>query len=74
VDVYDGTTIVLGGLLSEETTAVLSKVPFLGDIPILGRAFQREMASTERQHLLVFITVNVLDSRGNPYFSQEDKT
>lgn len=71
VDVYDGTTIVLGGLMSEEGTEVLSKVPFFGDIPVLGKAFfQRKATATERQHLLIFITVNVLDSQGNPFFEQ----
>lgn len=71
VDVYDGTTIVMGGLMSEETTEAISKIPFLGDIPILGKAFfQRKATSTERQHLLIFITVNVLDSQGNPFFAR----
>lgn len=69
VDVHDGTTIVLGGLMNEETTELISKLPFLGDIPIIGKAFfQRKVNSTERQHLLIFITVNVLDSQGNPFF------
>ena len=71
VDVHDGTTIVLGGLLNEETTELLSKVPFLGDIPLLGKAFQRTTSFTERQHLLIFITVNVLDTQGNPFFAKE---
>lgn len=70
VDVHDGTTIVLGGLINEETTELLSKVPFLGDIPVLGKAFQRKFTSTEKHHLLIFITVNVLDSRGNPFFAK----
>jgi general secretion pathway protein D len=70
VDVHDGTTVVLGGLLNEETTELLSKVPFLGDIPVIGKAFQRKTASTERQHLLIFITVNVLDTQGNPFFEK----
>ncbi|MDD5454306.1 MAG: hypothetical protein PHW62_02250 [Candidatus Ratteibacteria bacterium] len=71
VDVYDGTTIVLGGLMSETATEIVSKVPFLGDIPVIGKAFwQREAKSSERQHLLIFITVNVLDSKGNPYFAR----
>ena len=71
VDVYDGTTIVMGGLMSEETTELLSKVPFLGDIPVLGKAFfQRTVNAVEKQHLLIFITVNVLDSQGNPFFEK----
>lgn len=71
VNVHDGTTIVLGGLMNEETTKLISKIPFLGDIPIIGKAFfQRQIDSTERQHLLIFITVHVLDSQGNPYFAK----
>lgn len=71
VEVHDGTTIVLGGLMNEETTELISKIPFLGDIPVIGKAFfQRQINSTERTHLLIFITVNVLDSQGNPYFTR----
>ncbi len=71
VEVGDGTTIVLGGLMSEETTELISKIPFLGDIPVIGKAFfQRQINSEEKQHLLIFITVNVLDSQGNPYFAK----
>jgi len=71
VNVYDGATIVLGGLMSENATEIISKVPFLGDIPVIGKAFfQRQAKSTEKQHLLIFITVNVLDSQGNPYFAK----
>ena len=71
VNVRDGATIVLGGLMSENTTAILSKVPFLGDIPVIGKAFfQRQTKGVEKQHLLIFITVNVLDSQGNPYFAR----
>lgn len=71
VNVRDGATIVLGGLMNENTTEILSKVPFLGDIPVIGRAFfQRQAKSVERQHLLIFITVNVLDSQGNSYFAK----
>ncbi len=71
VNVHDGTTIVLGGLMNEATTELISKVPFLGDIPIIGKAFfQEKINSVDRQHLLIFITVHVLDSQGNPFFAK----
>jgi general secretion pathway protein D len=61
--VADGETIVLGGLKKQTSSTSVSKVPFLGNIPLLGRAlFTYKDDSDERKELLLFITPHVLDN------------
>ena len=55
-------TIVLGGLLSEDETNSIRKVPGLGSIPLIGRLFQSKSKTKSRRHLLVFIRPTVLES------------
>ena len=60
VIVLDGQTVVLGGLLREAETQIKSKIPLLGDIPILGELFKYTDESMERKELLAFITPTVV--------------
>lgn len=53
-------TVVIGGLISNQTTDTDNKVPILGDIPILGYAFKRKVKSTQRTELLIFLTPHVV--------------
>lgn len=55
VIVRSGETVVLGGLLNNQTTESVSKVPILGDIPLLGYLFRYNSTSTSKQNLMVFI-------------------
>ena len=59
--VMDGGTIVIGGLMSEEESRAISKVPILGDIPILGELFKNRKKSKTEQELTIFLTAKVLD-------------
>ena len=52
--------IVLGGLIDEDTQEVISKVPVLGSIPILGRLFQSSSSSTNKKNLMVFLKPTIL--------------
>ncbi len=61
--VDDGETVVLGGILQTEEIRSLSKTPFLGDLPVLGRLFRYTQESNEKVELLVFITPRILDDR-----------
>ncbi|MDX2143253.1 MAG: type II secretion system secretin GspD [Rhodospirillaceae bacterium] len=63
VMVNDGQIIVLGGLIEEGEQVSLDKVPILGDIPILGRAFQSEGKSKRRTNLMVFMRPTIVKSR-----------
>lgn len=59
--VADGETIVIGGVFSSETARGTQKVPFLGDLPILGRAFRRDITSESKTELLVFLTPRIIN-------------
>ncbi len=59
--VDNGETVVLGGILQTEEIRSLSKTPFLGDLPVLGRLFRYTQERNEKVELLVFITPRILD-------------
>ncbi len=58
--VSDGETIVIGGIIKETLTWAESKVPLLGDIPILGWLFKSKYRTTEKTELLIFITPRII--------------
>lgn len=62
VVVGDGETVVIGGLISDQTDSTTSKVPFLGDIPILGWLFKSTSESVTKVNLLVFLTPHIVRS------------
>ncbi|AIY64585.1 secretin N-terminal domain-containing protein [Pseudoalteromonas piratica] len=65
VSAKSGQTIVLGGLISENNSNNESKVPFLGDIPILGNLFVKGSDSKVRTELVILITPKVLYQEGD---------
>lgn len=54
--VDDGQTVVLGGIFQTNNSKTVTKTPFLGDIPYLGRLFRNESVTNNKQELLIFIT------------------
>lgn len=58
----DRQTVVIGGLISKKTTTSVAKVPFLGDIPLLGALFRVNKKEKERRNLLVFLTPYIIHS------------
>ena len=58
--VKSGETVVLGGLLDEKTNEVVSKVPLLGDIPVVGELFKSTSTSKTKRNLMVFIRPVIL--------------
>ncbi|MES0874845.1 type IV pilus secretin PilQ [Sinimarinibacterium thermocellulolyticum] len=58
--ITSGETVVLGGVFQEETRRSASKVPFLGDIPLLGTLFRNSGRSDNKRELLIFVTPRVL--------------
>jgi type IV pilus assembly protein PilQ len=54
--VDDGQTVVLGGIFKTETAKGVTKVPFLGDIPYLGKLFRKDVSRNSKQELLIFVT------------------
>lgn len=60
VVIKDGETVVLGGLQKEEDAETVTKIPFLGDIPLLGRLFQTRSRSRIKQDLLIVLTPYII--------------
>ena len=58
--VPNGDTAVLGGLMKDNDKIKVTKVPLLGDIPIIGWLFKSQTTSKEKQNLVVFLTPNIL--------------
>ena len=65
VTVWDGATVVMGGLTREEVKKVNDKIPFLGDIPGVGRLFRSEGESAQKRNLLIFVTANLVSPGGS---------
>lgn len=61
-NVMEGGTIVLSGLLRRDTSTSLDKVPFLGDIPVLGALFRSKRFQNNETELVVFVTPVAVDS------------
>ena len=70
--VWDGQTIVLGGLIAENVTKTKDKVPVLGDIPLLGRLFRSETSRSVKKNLVIFVTPTIIDPAGNRIFDKEN--
>jgi len=61
--VKDGETIVIGGVFSNTQSKVVDKVPFLGDVPYLGRLFRRDVLAEKKSELLVFLTPRIMNNQ-----------
>jgi len=72
VRVWDGQTVVLGGLPSETVTTLKDKVPVLGDLPLLGRMFRSESKATTKKNLLIFVTPTLIDAAGNRIHTEDE--
>jgi len=66
VTVFDGATVVMGGLTRDEVKSVKDKVPVLGDIPGVGRLFRSEGETRQKRNLLIFVTANLVSPGGSP--------
>tara|TARA_R110002096_G_scaffold16106_30_gene55207 strand:+ start:6715 stop:9108 length:2394 start_codon:yes stop_codon:yes gene_type:complete len=66
VEVYDGHTIAIGGLRQERRAMIQDRVPILGDVPVLGKLFSSNIEENERQAVIFFVTVSVVDPSGTP--------
>ena len=64
VTVFDGATVVIGGLTREEVKTVEDKVPVLGSIPLIGAAFRSTGKSVQKRSLMVFVTANLVSPGG----------
>jgi type II secretory pathway component GspD/PulD (secretin) len=72
VNVWDGQTVALGGLISESITKIKDRVPVLGDIPLLGSLFRSESKTSEKKNLMIFVTPVIIDQAGNKAHSEDE--
>lgn len=70
--VWDGQTIMMGGLISEKVQRVKDKVPVLGDLPLLGRLFRSEGSASTKRNLVIFVTPTIIDPAGNRIHTEDN--
>ena len=73
VSIYDGQTVVLGGLMREDVQKVQDKVPILGDIPLAGRLFRSNVDQHIKRNLVMFVTAGLMDPAGQPIIKAEEE-
>ena len=64
ITIANGATVVMGGLITEERKSMEDKIPFLGDIPWLGRFFRSRSEWSSKRNLLIFVTARLVDPMG----------
>jgi general secretion pathway protein D len=72
VNVWDGQTVVLGGLIQDEVMETKDQVPLIGDVPIIGRLFQSQTKSDVKRNLMIFVTATMIDPAGNRVHSDDE--
>jgi len=72
VTIYDGQTIVIGGLMREDIQKVEDKTPIIGDIPLVGRLFRSSSSLHQKRNLIIFVTANLVDPAGQPLLVDEE--
>jgi len=66
VTLWDGATLVMGGLTREDVRTTNDKVPVLGNVPVLGRLFRSSGSSAQKRNLLIFVTASLVNPGGAP--------
>ena len=72
VSVFDGQTVVLGGLMREDVQKVEDKVPLLGDIPLLGRLFRSSVDQHLKRNLVIFVSARLINPAGDAVRPNEE--
>ncbi len=65
--IQDGSTVVLGGLLTSKKIKVEDKIPILGDIPFAGRLFRSDASQTVREAIIITVNAELVDPTGHPW-------
>lgn len=72
VNVWDNQTVVIGGLISSTVQNTKDKVPMIADLPLVGRFFQSQSKSTQKNNLMIFVTATIVDPAGNRVHSDDE--
>jgi type II secretory pathway component GspD/PulD (secretin)/tetratricopeptide (TPR) repeat protein len=73
VSVWDGQTVVLGGLMREDVQKTEDKTPIIGDIPLIGRAFRTNVDQHIKRNLIIFVTARVVTPAGLAFNNEEEE-
>src|SRR6202000_2230557 len=73
VSVYDGSTVVLGGLIREDVQKVEDKIPIIGDVPIIGRLFRSSVDQHITRNLVIFVPPRLINAAGEPVRAEDEK-
>jgi general secretion pathway protein D len=71
ISIYNGATVAMGGMINESRTETDDKIPFMGDIPLIGRLFRSKIDQSEKRNLLIFVTARLVDPAGKPVMTTE---
>ena len=66
VTIWDGQTVAVGGLIREDVQETHDKVPFLGDVPLVGRLFRSQAENHFKRNLMIFVTARLIGPDGQP--------
>ena len=73
VMVFDGETVILGGVAQDVTNEINDKIPILGDLPIVGRLFKSKYNDSAKTNLLIFMTCRLVNPNGSAYYPANKK-
>ena len=73
ISVWDGQTVVLGGLIREDVQKVEDRTPIIGDIPLVGRLFRTNVDQHIKRNLIIFVTARLVTPGGQPVNSTEEE-
>ena len=73
VSIWDGQTVVLGGLMREDVQKTEDKTPILGDIPLVGRLFRTNAEQHVKRNLIIFVTARLVNPGGQPINATEEE-
>jgi pilus assembly protein CpaC len=72
VVVSNGSTLVIGGLVKDSDSETINKIPYLADIPLLGKLFRKRTGDRQKTEVVVFLTVDLVGPT-QPLTAQEQK-
>ncbi|MEM6602195.1 MAG: type II and III secretion system protein, partial [Verrucomicrobiota bacterium] len=73
IQVIDGQTVVMAGFIRNDEQEIDDKVPFLGDLPLVGRAFRSKTTQSVKRNLVLFVTARMINPDGTPKFLTEQE-
>ncbi len=71
ITVYDGETVVMGGIMRDTTGTTDDRIPVLGDLPLVGRFFRTRYVDKQKGNLIIFTTVRLVNPDGSPLRERE---